>query len=381
MLQPFSNDPFLPSGLQISHDLEISTQLVQLSLSALSLGFSMGTLFAGPVSDSIGRRRPLMAALAIYVVGTLLCAFAPNYAVFIVARILQGLAGSALAVVGTAILRDLYSGLGQIKATSRAMLVGSLSWFIGPSAGSLLLGFTNWRGIALIVLVVSVVFGLIAIRVLPETKPLADRSLHIFKGMGHRFGNVLKDRPFRGFVLTGMFINIGLMAYLGIIPLMFAKAFNVQSDQVGLFFAVNSFAAYLGVQSVGKLAQRFPAKWLLTGFLFLDIVVAAVMLAISPGHPSVWLYEAVLLVWIFVYGTSVTPIQALALQAHGEEAGTAVALMNSVGSMGPVFAAPLYTLVDKSSGAGLSEMLLFTSVLAFLSLMLVVRPWRLGSFA
>ena len=377
-LQPFTNDPFLPSGLQISKDLAVSSSMIQLSLSALSLGFALGTVFAGPLSDSIGRRRPLIMGLGLYIIGAMLCAFAPSYPIFVMARILQGTAGSALAVVGIAILRDLYSGMAQIKASSRAMLVGSLSWFIAPTAGSLLLNLTNWRGVALIVGGLGAVIGLLAIQVLPETKLKDDRAEHVFTGMGHRFLNVLRDRPFRGLVLTNMFISMGLMGYLGFLPLLFARLFGVQSNQVGLFFAINSFAAYVGVQSVSKLAQRYQAKWLLMAFVILAITVSLLLVLVSPLHPSLWLYEGLLMVWIFVYGTSVTPIQALALQAHGEESGTAMAVMATAGSLGPVLAGPVYTMIDRSSGVGLGALLLVFSVLALASLIFVVRPWRLA---
>jgi hypothetical protein len=84
------------------------------------------------------------------------------------------------------------------------------------------------------------------------------------------------------------------------------------------------------------------------------------------------------MVWIFVYGTSVTPIQALALQAHGEESGTAMAVMGTAGSLGPVLAGPFYTMIDKTSGTGLGLVLLIFSVCALASLVFVVRPWRLA---
>jgi len=113
-------------------------------------------------------------------------------------------------------------------------------------------------------------------------------------------------------------------------------------------------------------------------FVILAITVSSLLVLVSPLHPSLWLYEGLLMVWIFVYGTSVTPIQALALQAHGEESGTAMAVMATAGSLGPVLAGPVYTMIDRSSGVGLGALLLVFSVLALASLIFVVRPWRLA---
>lgn len=86
-------------------------------------GIALGQLVIGPLSDTLGRRRPLLTGLTVYVAASLLCTVAPNPTVLIGMRLVQGLAGAAGIVIARAIVRDLYDGLGAARLLSSLMLV------------------------------------------------------------------------------------------------------------------------------------------------------------------------------------------------------------------------------------------------------------------
>jgi DHA1 family bicyclomycin/chloramphenicol resistance-like MFS transporter len=112
---PLSMDMYLPSTPTIAANLHASQTLVQLTLSGCLAGLAVGQLVAGPVSDGLGRRKPLLAGVAAFAVLSVACAAAPDIGALIAFRFLQGMAGATGVVLSLAMVRDLYAG-----ASSRA---------------------------------------------------------------------------------------------------------------------------------------------------------------------------------------------------------------------------------------------------------------------
>ncbi len=140
---PLSLDMYLPSLPKLAADLDTSTSMTQLSLTACLIGLALGQLFAGPISDVRGRRGPLLIGLISYTASSLLCAFAPSIWTFILLRFMQGLAGSAGIVIARAVVRDLYSGTALTKFFSLLMLVNGVAPIAAPIAGAQLLRVTS----------------------------------------------------------------------------------------------------------------------------------------------------------------------------------------------------------------------------------------------
>jgi DHA1 family bicyclomycin/chloramphenicol resistance-like MFS transporter len=110
MFGPLSLDLYLPALPQLADDLNASASAAQLSITACLVGLAVGQLVAGPLSDRLGRKRPLMIGLVAYLLASVACALAPSVTVLIVLRLIQGLGGAAGIVISRAIARDLYSG-------------------------------------------------------------------------------------------------------------------------------------------------------------------------------------------------------------------------------------------------------------------------------
>src|SRR5947209_17074214 len=106
---PLSIDMYLPALPSLSRDFGTGASQVQLTLSACLLGLALGQVIAGPLSDELGRRRPLLVVLAAYPLASLLCVVAPSVYVLVALRFIQGLAGAAGIVIAPAIGPDLHS--------------------------------------------------------------------------------------------------------------------------------------------------------------------------------------------------------------------------------------------------------------------------------
>src|SRR4029453_16576580 len=132
MFGPLSLDLYLPALPDPPDDLNASASAPQLSITACLVGLAVGQLVAGPMSDRLGRRRPLMVGLVGFLLASVACALAPSAAVLVVLRFIQGLAGAAGLGVSRAIARDLYSGRALMIFFSRLILVAGLAPVIAP---------------------------------------------------------------------------------------------------------------------------------------------------------------------------------------------------------------------------------------------------------
>src|ERR671937_777198 len=169
MFAPLSMDLYLPALPALTHDLGGSPSLVQLTLTACLLGLAAGQLVAGPLSDALGRRRPLFVGLAAYALASLLCALAPSVPVLVLCRLIQGMTGAAGVVIARAVVRDVYEGSEVARFLALTMLISGLAPILGPVAGGQLLRVTSWRGAFVVLAVIGLLLLVAAALGLPET--------------------------------------------------------------------------------------------------------------------------------------------------------------------------------------------------------------------
>ena len=144
-LGPLTIDMYLPALPKIADELSVSSSVAQLTLTGTLAGLALGQLIVGPLSDSLGRRRPLMAGIVLHMLASLLCLFAPNIAVLGVARGLQGMGAAAAMVVAIAVVGDLFAESVAATVLSRLMLVLGVAPVVAPSLGAAVLLKASWH--------------------------------------------------------------------------------------------------------------------------------------------------------------------------------------------------------------------------------------------
>jgi DHA1 family bicyclomycin/chloramphenicol resistance-like MFS transporter len=170
-----SIDMYLPAFGQIGQDLHASPGEVQATLVVFFVGLALGQLFWGPLSDRLDRKRPLLAAIALYMLASLGCALASHIEQLISWRALQGLSGCAGIVLARSMVRDWFAPEQVARVFSRLTLVLGLAPILAPLAGGWLVQHADWRW----VFGVLVGFGLLCLLgtlTLPESLP-ADRRM------------------------------------------------------------------------------------------------------------------------------------------------------------------------------------------------------------
>src|SRR2546423_12636585 len=345
-----SIDMYLPAFPRLTGHFHASESQVQLTLTACLAGLALGQLLYGPVSDALGRRRPLYAGLVAYVVTSALCVVAPSVAVLTGLRFVQGLGGAAGIVIARAVVRDMYSGIAAARYFSALMLVNGLAPMLAPLAGSQVLRFSSWKGVFVALTGYGLVLVLGVALALPETLPPERRRRGGLRDTLRTFGRLSRDRLFVAYALGGGLVFAAMFAYISGSPFVTQEVYGVSKQTFGLIFGVNALGIVLFSQLNGWLLGRFSPSALLSAALLLNLVGGlGVLAAVASGsHQLRWLLPPLFLV-VASIGVVVPNTTALALAGHPETAGSASALLGLGQFVFGAAAAPLVGLGGKGT--------------------------------
>ncbi len=376
-LGPLSIDMYLPALPAIADDFHVDTAAVQLSLASFFIGFAVGQLAAGPIVDRLGRKRPLLLALALFVLAALGCALAPSNELMIGFRLVQGLAGSLAVVVPRAIVRDLRSGAEAVHMLSRLMLVMGVAPIVAPLLGGWVLGGLGWRAI----FIALAGFGALALfachLLLPETggpRPVGDPPRGQLRAL-------LREPDFRIYTLCGGFSSAGLFAYISGSAFVFIELHHVDPRHYGWYFGLNALGLIATSQLNRLLVGRFTSAQVLAGATGISTLAALAVLAVAytgaGGLPGV---SAALFVFVSSLGILGPNTTALALERHGSRAGLASAVLGSTQFIIAATAAWAVTALHDGTAIPMAAVVATAAGLAWLAFMLRRRgpPLRPG---
>lgn len=329
-LGPLTIDMYLPALPALGSDLGASESAVQLTLTGTLVGLGLGQLVIGPLSDSLGRRTPLIAGTILHIAASVLCLVAPNVVVLGILRTLQGVGAAATMVVVMAVVRDLFVGKAAATVLSRLMLIIGVAPILAPSIGAAVLLTGSWRGVFAVLAALGVVLLLVAVFLLKETLPPERRRTS-------SFGPVL--RTYRSLVTDPQFVVLSLVAALGMSALfsyvsgssfVLQDTFGLSQQQFGLVFAIGA-VALIGTSQVNVLLlNRYTAQQIVFGALAAGLVFGAVLIVFAAaGVGGLAGFLVPLLLLLAAVGLVLPNAPALALSRHGEAAGTAAALLGA----------------------------------------------------
>ncbi|MGW2387272.1 multidrug effflux MFS transporter [Streptomyces sp. NPDC001658] len=377
---PLSMDMYLPALPEVTDSLHAPAATVQLTLTACLLGMALGQLVVGPMSDRWGRRRPLLAGLAVYVVATVLCALAPTVGLLVAFRLLQGLAGAAAIVIARAVARDLYDGLAMARFFSTLMLISGVAPIVAPLIGGQILRVTDWRGVFVVLTVVGILLGVVVWTKLPETLPPAERHSG---GVGEALRSMrglLADLPFTGYMLTGGFTFAALFAYIAASPFVIQEIYGASPQTFSLLFGVNSIGLVIVGQINGKvLVGRVGLEKILGLGLAVVVAAATALLLMSTGvfgEVGLAPMAAALFVLMSAMGIALPNAQSLALMRTKRAAGSAAALLGTSSFLIGAIASPLVGVAGEGTAVPMAVVQLAAALVAVACFMGMCRPWN-----
>ncbi|MBT2595385.1 multidrug effflux MFS transporter [Arthrobacter sp. ISL-72] len=372
-LGPFTIDLYLPAFPALEASLGVSESEVQLTLTGTTVGFALGQLVVGPLSDKFGRRLPLILATALHISASLGAALSTDLATLGLFRVLMGIGAAGGGVVAMAMVRDLFTGYAMVRMFSRMALVNGLAPILAPVIGSQLLLIMPWPGIFYFLASYGTLVIIAAILLVRETLP---RELRGKSGLtaGQRYKLLFSDRIFVGLLLLGGMNFAGLFAYLSASPFLFQDVYGFTPQQYGLLFGINSLGIVAGVQTSSRVVRRVPPQWILacsTAWMFLMAVLIVVFNQLGFG-----LWGVMVPLWFYILGTGFTfpCVQVLALSKHGAQAGTAASLLGAATFMMAGIVSPVVGWFGEISATVMGGVQATSILLAAAALWLVVRP-------
>lgn len=325
---PFAVDMYMPAFPAIAREFHTPIAAVEHSLAAYFLGLTIGQAAVGPLSDRFGRRYPLMIGLALFVLGSVACALAPNPWALDLARFIQACGGCTGTVLARSCVRDIFAPDEAARIFAHMLLIISVSPLFAPLFGGWLLLVASWRmafwiqaGLALAALLAIVLR-------LPESHGgSAERRLHPLAVLKD-YGAILINRHFFGYVMAITLASAGLYVYLTGWAHVVIDIYGIRPQYFGFTFLLNGLGLIVSSQATARLLRHRPAHRLLRFALIAQAGAGAMALLFGLTG---WGGLFGLLPWLFLYCALVGAVNptgsGLALTEFGQSAGMASALM------------------------------------------------------
>lgn len=329
MITPLATNLFVPALPAIALAFESSTSATQLTVSATLIGIAVGQLVIGSLSDHVGRRIPALVGTAAFVALSIFCAFAPSLPVLVILRFLQGFAGASGVVLARASIRDRTSGPLTAQALSRLLVVAVLAPIIGPLIGALALQVIDWHGVFVVLAFAGTIAFLMTFYWFPETwhRHLASKQEKASELLARR--ELVRDPYFWSMVVVTGLLGLIMFSWLSTGSFFLAEQYGVGATEYSLILGLSAIAflisAWINSRAVLVIG---PYRALVRG-LFIIGTASAVLLVSSVLHWPLPVVIASTVVSVGVFGGMIANAQAIAMEHHGNAAGTASAFLGS----------------------------------------------------
>lgn len=372
-IAPFSTDMYLPALPAMSREFSASTSMIQLTLTASMLGMAIGQIFAGPISDIKGRRRPLFVGMGLFTLSSIACVLAGSIYIFLAFRFIQGLSGAAGIVIARAVARDLYKGSLLTKFFSLLMLVNGIAPILSPVVGAQILVVAPWQGIFIFLTLIG---GLLATAafLMKESLSPEKRMRGGLRSSLRGFANLLGNRYFLGHCLMQCTTFAAFFAYIAGSSFVFQNVYGVSAQGFSGIFALNGVGLMIGGFIVGRMVGRIPDVTMLKWGILQAVVGSFFLLGAFVLQLSLPLVIIILFFTVSTLSIVGTSSFSLAMQAQGRMAGSASALIGFFSTVSGGIMAPLVGLAGSHNALPMGIIMVLGEVGAAIFFYWLIQP-------
>jgi DHA1 family 2-module integral membrane pump EmrD-like MFS transporter len=369
-----SADMYVPSLPAITQALATDSSTIQLTLSFYMLGFGLSQLIYGPLSDRIGRRKPIVFGVLLGVMGGMICALAPVAAVLIVGRFIQGVGIGVSNCVGRSLTRDVLSGTQLAKIGSHISMVNAVFLAMAPTLGGYIQTFIGWRATFIILVLYAFAVWMLVYYKLPETNLNLNPDATKLNVMIRNYLILLRNKAFIGFTLCSGLAYAGLVAYLTVAPFLLQNIVGLTPVQFGwlAFLVAGSIFLSAFINSKLIVAKGIPAMMFYGACLMITAGILMLALALCGFLNTV---VVMLPVAFFSMGAGLTFANAFAAAFHEfpHMAGSAGALFGCIQILTGGLVSAIMAAVHATTQLPLAVILVVLGVAALFFLRLATR--------
>ncbi|GKT03710.1 multidrug effflux MFS transporter [Furfurilactobacillus sp. WILCCON 0119] len=341
---PLSLDMYLPALPQLQASLHTSSAAVQASISACLIGMAVGQLAIGPWSDRVGRRTPLLTGLILFTVTSTALIFVHNITLFLILRVLQGLAGSAGQVLSRAVARDLFEGPRLTRFYATLMTINGVFPVIAPIVGAGLVSLFPWPAIFITLALIGLILVAATFFGLPETAP-ADTATPEplnFKPIFHN-SRFMLNATLLALVYGALFTYIADSSFI------FQKEYGLSTGAFSLIYAFNGVGIALGSQLMGRASGRLSEHQIAQVGFLVPIISCVILVINALTINQFWLFTAALWLVVVSIGFNSAITTAIAMESTTTNIGTASAVLGTLSQIVGGIASPLVGLFGSNS--------------------------------
>lgn len=323
---PLSLDMYLPALPRVADDLSTGASFAQLSLTACMIGLAVGQIIVGPISDVIGRKKPLFIVLIGYALFSYFAARAATIEWLILFRFIQGFCGGAGAVLSRAISSDLYKGKDLTKFLAVLMLVNGLAPVIAPVLGGVILSISTWHTVFYILSVYGVVMVLLSLT-LEESLPKSSRNEGALKSIWKDFKSLLTNKAFVTMLILQSLTYGILFSYISGSPFITQKIYDMNAQQFSYLFALNGIGLIGFSQLTAKLVNKMDELKILKLGQNIQLVGVILTVIVLLFHLPVWMLCTAFFLMITPVSMIGTTGFSVAMQVQNQGAGSVSAIL------------------------------------------------------
>lgn len=366
-ITPLATDLYLPALPIMPSELNTTASNIQMTIGIMTFGVALGQLFGGPISDTMGRKLPLIVGNLLCVISGIICAYAPSIEILLLGRFLQGLTGSVGVVIAKAIARDFASGQELTKLFALLMMVNGIAPVLAPLVGGQLLLFTTWRVIFIILAVFSAIL-LVGSLLFRESLPKEKRITGGITTSVKNYLTLMKDNPFLGQTLIQFFAFGAFFSYISGSSFVYQNIFQLSAQEFSYLFGVNSCGIILASAISGRVSNVVTSRQLLTFSLWQLTIgsllfLVAMILEWSLIPVTIILFFTVCTVSLFGSASF-----SMAMTKYGKMAGSASAILGFANMFSAGIVSPLVGIGGEYTGIPMGITMLVCAALSLLCL-------------
>lgn len=357
-----STDMYLPALPQMMHELGITPDLAQLTLTAWFFGSASLSLLLGPIADRYGRRFLLFLGGCVFVIATLFCATTQIITLLLIARFFQGCAACSVFVAAYATIHEIYE---HKKAIHVLALMGSVTIMaptFGPLLGGLLLELGNWRMLFWILAILAIIILLVLFQCMPETNPNKKNKFNWLELLKNYY-RILCNKTFMTHSLIIYLTFINLIAWLTASPFLIIDRFHYSPLMFGVFQVIVFGGYMLGTRFVKYGVERVGAAQLIKIAVLIELCAAILTFLLSG-----FLMGFILAFTLYAIGAGLAygPLNRKAIEACKEPMGLRIAVLSTLMSFAGTLASVGVSSFHSENPSSLATVILALTLLAFL---------------